>query len=186
VSDFLIAIGLLGLGFLPLLFILVDETDNAFANVYSTAVSLQNLAPKRRQFWPIVAATGIAMAGAALLLARGETIGGGYEGFLFLVGGLFVPLLGVVIADSFVVRRGAYGPEEFSEGAPAVRWPAFAGWIPGIALYFAIVYGQIPGFPPIGATLPSFGLAAGLHVVLAKVAGARSSERSSAPGPRNG
>lgn len=185
-SDFLLAIGLLGLGFLPLLFILVDETDNAFANVYSTAVSLQNLAPKRKQFWPIVAATGIAMAGAAMLLARGETIGGGYEGFLLLVGGLFVPLLGVVIADSFVVRRGAYRPEEFFSRTPAVRWPAFASWIPGIALYFAIVFGLIPGFPPIGATLPSFGLAAGLHIALVKVAEARSSEGSRSPGPRNG
>jgi len=186
ISDFLMAIGLLGLGFLPLLFILVDETDNAFANVYSTAVSLQNLAPKRKQFWPIVAATGIAMAGAVFLLARGETIGGGYEGFLLLVGGLFVPLLGVVIADSFVVRRRAYRPEEFSTGAPAIRWPAFASWIPGIALYFAIVYGLLPGFPPVGATLPSFGLAAGLHIALATLAEARASKGSDAPRARNG
>src|SRR2546426_2887454 len=58
--NFLAAIGLLGLGAVPLLFILVDETDNAFANVYSTAVSIQNLAPRRRQFGFIVAATVIA------------------------------------------------------------------------------------------------------------------------------
>ena len=184
--DFLAAIGLLGLGFLPLLFILVDETDNAFANVYSTAVSLQNLAPRMRQFWTIVAATGIAMAGAAVLLARGEGIGGGYETFLFLIGGLFVPLLGVVIADSFLVRRGGYRPEEFLAGAPRVRWPAFASWIPGIVLYFGIVYALVPGFPPVGATLPSFGLAAGLHVLFAKLADVRSAERSRAPGARNG
>src|SRR5438094_10596855 len=46
--NFLAVIGLLGLGAFPLLIILVDETDNAFANVYSTAVSIQKLAPKRR------------------------------------------------------------------------------------------------------------------------------------------
>jgi putative hydroxymethylpyrimidine transporter CytX len=163
--NFLAVIGLLGLGAFPLLIILVDETDNAFANVYSTAVSIQNLAPKRRQLTFILAATVIAMVGAAFLWGRGEGIGGGYEGFLFLIGGLFVPLLGVVIADSFVVRRGTYGASEFFEGAPRWRWSAFASWIPGAALYFVIVVFALP----IGATLPSFALAAGLHVVLSRV-----------------
>src|SRR5712691_12741307 len=77
--NFLAVIGLLGLGAFPLLIILVDETDNAFANVYSTAVSIQNLAPKRRQFWFIVGATIVATAVAGFLLSRGEAIGGGYE-----------------------------------------------------------------------------------------------------------
>ena len=164
-SNFLAVIGLLGLGAFPLLIILVDETDNAFANVYSTAVSIQNLAPKRRQFAFIVAATGVAMAGAGILVAIGQGIGSGFEAFLFLIGGLFVPLLGIVIADSFVVRRGAYARSEFFESAPRWKWPVFASWIPGAALYWAIV---LFGFP-IGATLPSFALAAGLHIALSKV-----------------
>ncbi len=163
--NFLAVIGLLGLGAFPLLIILVDETDNAFANVYSTAVSIQNLTPKRRQLTFIVAATVIAMAGAAFLSSRGEGIGGGYELFLFLIGGLFVPLLGVVIADSFVVRRGTYAASEFFDRAAGWRWSAFASWIPGAALYFVIVVFALP----IGATLPSFALAAGLHVVLSRV-----------------
>lgn len=164
-TNFLAVIALLGLGAFPLLIILVDETDNAFANVYSTAVSIQNLAPGRRQATFILAATGIAIGGAGILWARGEGIGGGYEGFLFLIGGLFVPLLGVVIADSFVVRRGGYVRADFFEAAPHWRWPAFASWIPGAALYFLIVWFALP----VGATLPSFGLAAGLHVALSKV-----------------
>ena len=163
--NFLAVIGLLGLGAFPLLIILVDETDNAFANVYSTAVSIQNLTPNRRQFAFVVAATGIAMVGAATLAQLGEGIGGGYESFLLLVGGLFVPLLGVVIADAFVVRRGAYSEGEFFDGAPRWKWPAFASWIPGVLLFFVII---LTGFP-IGATIPSFGLAAGLHVVFSKV-----------------
>src|SRR5207249_9089272 len=163
--NFLAVIGLLGLGVFPLLIILVDETDNAFANVYSTAVSIQNLAPKRRQLTFIVGSTVIAMVGAAFLWSRGEGIGGGYEVFLFLIGGLFVPLLGVVIADSFVVRRGTYAPNEFFEGAPRWRWSAFASWVPGAVLYFVIVAFALP----IGATLPSFALAAGLHILLSRV-----------------
>src|SRR5256712_4430204 len=163
--NFLAVIGLLGLGAFPLLIILVDETDNAFANVYSTAGSIQNLAPRRRQLTFIAAATVIAMAGAAFLWNRGEGIGGGYEGFLFLIGGLFVPLLGIVIADSFVVRRGKYPAEEFFDGAPRWRWSAFASWVPGAVLYFVIVAFALP----IGATLPSFALAAGLHILLSRV-----------------
>ena len=163
--NFLAVIGLLGLGAFPLLIILVDETDNAFANIYSTAVSIQNLAPRRRQLTFIAAATVIAMAGAAFLWSRDEGLGGGYEGFLFLIGGLFVPLLGVVIADSFVVRRGTYAANEFFEDAPRWRWSPFASWIPGAVLYFVIVVFGLP----IGATLPSFALAAGLHILLSRV-----------------
>src|SRR5438093_1346827 len=72
--------------------------------------------------------------------------------------------LGAALAF-FAVRRGTYARADFFEAAPRWRWPAFASWIPGSALYFAIVLFGLP----IGATLPSFALAAGLQVVFAKV-----------------
>ena len=145
--------------------ILVDETDNAFADVYSAAVSVQNLSPRRRQAATIVAASLLGIAAAGYLVVTGQGIGGPYELFLLLIGGLFVPLLGVVIAQTFAVRRRSYARADFFEAAPRWRWPAFASWIPGSALYFAIVLFSLP----IGATLPSFALAAGLQVVFAKV-----------------
>ena len=150
---------------LPLLAILVDETDNAFADVYSAAVSVQNLSVRRRQATTIVASTVIGIAAAWYLVGSGQGIGGPYETFLLLIGGLFVPLLGVVIAETFVVRRSRYSPSDFFQATPRWRWPAFASWFPGTALYFVIVWFGLP----IGATLPSFALAAGLHVVLSKV-----------------
>src|SRR5437870_12916235 len=101
------------------------------------------------------------MAGAAFLWNRGEGIGGSYEWFLFLIGGLFVPLLGVVIADSFVVRRGTYAASEFFDGARPWRWSAFACWIRGGAVFFVIVVFGLP----IGGILPLFGLAGRLHGV---------------------
>ncbi|HYV07977.1 MAG TPA: cytosine permease [Thermoplasmata archaeon] len=168
-TAFLAAIGLLGLGVLPLVVILVDETDNAFADVYSVAVSVQNLAPRRRQAATVVVATAIGTASAWFLLATGQGLGGAYGGFLLLIGGLFVPLLGVVIADSFVVRRGAYAPADFFEAAPRWRWPAFASWGPGVVLYFGILLFAIP----IGATLPSFALAAALHVAFSRLEAGR-------------
>jgi len=166
--DFIGAIGLLGLGFLPVFFILIDETDNAFANVYSTAVSMQNLAPKRRQLWSIVAATVIAGAGAVLLLGRGQGFGGDYELFLVAIGGVFVPLLGVVIADALLLRRASHRPEEFAAAAPRVRWSSLLSWSFGALLYFGVYFQLIPTFPPVGATLPSFALAVGLQILLAR------------------
>jgi purine-cytosine permease-like protein len=162
---FLASLGLLGLSAVPLIAILVDETDNAFADVYSAAVSVQNLSVRRRQATTIVASALIAIVAAGYLVASGQGIGGPYETFLLLIGGLFVPLLGVVIAETFVVRREGYSPSDFFQTAPRWRWPAFASWLPGTALYFAIVWFGLP----IGATLPSFALAASLHIVFSKV-----------------
>jgi putative hydroxymethylpyrimidine transporter CytX len=178
---FLATIGLLGLSALPLIAILVDETDNAFADVYSAAVSVQNLSARRRQATTIFASTLVGIAAAWYLVASGQGIGGPYETFLLLIGGLFVPLLGVVIAETFVVRRGGYSQGDFFEAAPRWRWPAFASWIPGSALYFLIVLFALP----IGATLPSFALAAGLHIALSKVehAYARSAPSAAAEDP---
>src|SRR5205814_3838722 len=128
---FLITLSVLGLGALPLLAILVDETDNAFADVYSAAVSVQNLSVRRRQATTIVGSTLIGIAAAWYLVGSGQGIGGPYETFLLLIGGLFVPLLGVVIAETFVVRRSRYSPSDFFQAAPRWRWPAFASWFPG-------------------------------------------------------
>jgi nucleobase:cation symporter-1, NCS1 family len=168
-TAFLMAIGLLGLSVLPLLVILVDETDNAFADVYSAAVSVQNLAPKRRQIGTIVAATIIGVVAAWSLIGTGQELGGLYETFLLLIGGLFVPLLGVVIADSFVVRRfirhDEYRVEEFFEPKSRISRTAYTGWFLGAGVYFAIIIFQLP----IGSTLPSLLLAMGVYTLLSYV-----------------
>ena len=77
----------------------VDESDEAFADIYSTAVSLQNLLPRasQRMLIAIVAATATAGAIAIDL--------GNYLTFLFLLGSVFVPLFGVLLADWLVARR---------------------------------------------------------------------------------
>ena len=178
----------LSLGGVVLLIILVDETDNAFANVYSTAVSVQNMNPRWRQFRLILLATAVATAGALLLDARNEGLGGGFELFLIAIGGIFVPLLGVVIADSFVVRRKGYRAEEFGDGAPGLRPGALAAWALGTLFYFAISREWIPNFPPVGATLPAFALAAGIHILLCALGSSRppGAEPSAPPTPPTG
>src|SRR5256886_3116986 len=82
---FLATLGLLGLSALPLLAILVDETDNAFADVYSAAVSVQNLSVRRRQATTIVASTLIGISAPWYLVGSGQGIRGRYEASLLLI-----------------------------------------------------------------------------------------------------
>jgi len=173
------AILTLSLGGFALLFILVDETDNAFANIYSTAVSSQNLLPKWKQKPFIVIYAGLGAASAYYIFSLYgasplQGLGSPYELFLLFIGGFFVPLLGTMIADYFVVRRGVYSPEEFLPSAAPVRWPAMTSWFLGIFLYFLISGSAalgIPGFVPwLGASLPAFGFSFVLHSLLSRVA----------------
>ena len=80
------------------------ELDQSFADVYSTAVSIQNLRPlwDRRVLAGVIAA--LTTAGALWLNIAD------YENFLVLIGSVFVPMSAVLIADYFVVSRGALGP----------------------------------------------------------------------------
>ena len=159
---------------LALLALTVDETDEAFANVYSTAVSLQNFVPEAPQRALIVGVSVIA-TGAALVIDLTQ-----YQQFLLLLGAFFVPLFGVLIADWLLAGRH-YEPRDIF-GAPAVRPAMIAAWLAGFLLYEWIAQTQDLGFwsdflarlhPPhtqIGASLPSFGLAFALALLAGLVA----------------
>jgi nucleobase:cation symporter-1, NCS1 family len=152
---------------LALLAVTVDETDEAFANAYSAAVSLQNLAPRLPQRLLIVVVSVVATVGALTIDLLS------YESFLLMLGSFFVPLFGVLLAD-WIVAGLHYREREVFAG-PAVRWGMVAAWIVGFGLYQwlhpvgpswwtdAIGAGADLG---VGATLPSFvvSLALGLAV----------------------
>ena len=78
---------------LALLALTVDESDEAFANVYSGAVSLQNLIPNAPQRLLVAGTAAVATAGALAVDLRN------YQPFLYLLGSFFVPLFGVLLAD---------------------------------------------------------------------------------------
>jgi nucleobase:cation symporter-1, NCS1 family len=157
-----VAVAAGGLGAtLALLAVTVDETDEAFANVYSTAVSLQNLAPRLPQRALLVAVAAAATLGALTidLLA--------YETFLILLGSFFVPLFGVLLAD-WLAAGARYTEGDIFRSA-AVRPGMIASWIAGFALYqwlhpvgpswwVDLVERLDPPDAGIGATLPSFAL----------------------------
>ncbi len=158
---------------LALLALSVDETDEAFANVYSTAVSLQNLAPRVPQPVLIGLSAVLATVGALVIDLRR------YEAFLFLLGSLFVPLLAVLAGDWLV--RGAHYSEADIFESPALRPLQIGAWLVGFGLYqwlapngpswwLDLVAHTDPA--PIGfsASIPSFAAAFGLAVLAGVVA----------------
>jgi NCS1 family nucleobase:cation symporter-1 len=144
---------------LALFAVTVDETDEAFANTYSAAVSLQNVAPKVPQRGLVVGVAVVATLGALTLDFAA------YESFLLMLGSFFVPLFGVLLAD-WLVAGGRYTERDVF-GAPPLR-PALVGaWIAGFALYqwlnplgptwwTDLVARTNPPELDIGSTVPSF------------------------------
>jgi NCS1 family nucleobase:cation symporter-1 len=144
---------------LALFALTVDESDEAFANIYSSAVSLQNLLPRVPQQILIVTASTVATIGALTInLAH-------YLDFLYLLGSFFVPLFGVLLAD-WLVAGARYRREDFF-AAPAFRAAPVGAWIAGFALYqwlqpvgpswwTSIVQHAHPSYFSLGASLPSF------------------------------
>ena len=109
------------------------ELDQSFANVYSTAVSTQNLRPlwDRRILAAAIAA--LTTAGALWLNIAD------YENFLTLIGSVFVPMTAVLIADYFVVARRHW---DLSAAARS-RWLMLIPWAAGFVTYQLINPGYL-------------------------------------------
>lgn len=109
------------------------ELDQSFANVYSTAVSVQNLRPKwDRRF------LSISIAAATTVLALTMNISD-YENFLVLLGSVFVPMFGVLVADFFVLSRGRWDLSVHAASRAAMLLP----WALGFCVYQLINPGYV-------------------------------------------
>ncbi len=163
---------------LALLALTVDESDEAFANVYSGAVSLQNAFGGVPQRVLVAAVAVVATIGALLVDLRN------YQDFLFLLGSFFVPLFGVLLADWAL--NGFHYDERDVFGSPAVRVELVLAWLAGFALYqwlqpvgpswwTDLVERTHPhALPWGGASLPSFAAAVALAVLARATVGRRS------------
>lgn len=183
-EDLVAAVLAIPAGAVALAILLVDETDEAFANIYSTSVSLQNLWPRaNRKQLAVGAGVVCSVLAATVPLVQ-------YESFLFLIGAFFVPLFGVLAADYFAVRRRRVFPDDlYGPAARAPRWPGFVSWLVGFVVYQWIVPTEIPGWkallsalfgavgapfplsshlPWLGGSLPSLALSFVLYAVLAR------------------
>ncbi len=164
-----IAAGGAGAG-LALLALGVDETKEPFANVYSAAVSLQNIAPRVPQRLLVVAVAAVSTAGTFVL----DLVN--YASFLYLLGSFFVPLFGVLLADWLL--GGAHYDRRDVFSSSLVRPGPVVAWLAGFGLYqwlspvgphwwISLVSHTHAGATAIGASLPSFGASFVLTVLFA-------------------
>ena len=156
---------------LAVLAVTFDEVDEAFANIYSSAVSLQNLVPWVSQRL-LVLGVSVAATAAALAFDLRQ-----YQDFLFLLGAFFVPLLGVLLAHWLLSGMRYTRADVF--GAPPVRVATLAAWLAGFAVYQWLhptgpswwvdavekVRPATAGLDAIGVSIPSFAVAFGATAV---------------------
>ncbi|MDH5788575.1 MAG: cytosine permease, partial [Candidatus Bathyarchaeota archaeon] len=148
-------------GGLALAILLVDETDNGFADIYSGAVSMQNIIPKVKQWKLIAIITVISIFLAASIPQDWQFT---YESFLLYIGGVFVPLLGVLAIDFYVIKKKQYTKEEFYSSAKSLRIKPLFAWFIGILTYFAFY-----SYTNLGSSIPSFIVSALVLYTLEKV-----------------
>ncbi len=146
VNALLLALAGAGFG-IPLLLILLDETENAFADIHSAAVSVGVLLPVRvERLALVIGALGTLIAWFAPLAE--------YQNFLLLIGSVFAPLFGVVLVDHYALsRRGQRLP-----AARPLRWETLLAWGCGVFVYHLLAR----VWPEIGASLPALFLSGAL------------------------
>ena len=166
-------------GALVLVVLLVGETDEAFADIYSAAVSSQNLVPRLNQRVGVVAVSAIGVALAVWLFGLPGDGTQTYEFFLFLIGSVFVPLFGVFLADHFVLRHrtrpeSLFDPPGSHRYAGGFNLAALTAWVLGFAVYHWIAPTPLAGWASaveaflggwLGLPFPLFGGEAPASVV---------------------
>jgi len=162
----------LPLGALGFAILAARELDQAFADLYSTAISVQNLRPLWDRRILAVTITGLTTAGALWLNIAD------YENFLTLIGSVFVPMSAVLIADYFVVSRGRWDLSAASRSRWLMLLPGAAGFVtyqlinPGYVSWWASAwtsFGHAIGFTPaswMSASILSFAVAAAVTVAV--------------------
>jgi len=167
VISIIVAIQVMFFGFLMLLLI-VDEADNAFADIYSAAVSVQNIFSNLSQKHLVIGLTA-----TSVLLAMVISIQQ-YEGFLLMIGAIFVPLFGVVLTDYYVVNKQKYREQMFysHQNKLGIRMPAIVAWALGSLTNYVLsplspIY--LPQLPEIGAAVPSLAAASLIYLAIIKI-----------------
>lgn len=170
--------------------LVLRESDQSFANVYSTAISIQNMAPRwdRRLLTALI---GVLAVAAALTINISQ-----YTNFLYLIGAVFIPLSGALLAAWLRTRGAGWNT---SPDAPA-RPGMMGAWAAGFVAYQLVNPGAIPGWssawtaaatalhtlghPWLSASLTSFLVAVVVAVLFTgapALTGQRSEPRAASP-----
>ena len=137
-TDVITALVTLPAGAIALFVLLVDEVDEAYANVYSTTMAAHNLIGHLDRRW-ISVVIGVIATVLALLVDLGN-----YTQFLYLIGSVFIPLFAVAIADFFVVSKMRWDVSDTAR----FRWQPTLAWVFGFVAYQLVNPGTVKGWSP--------------------------------------
>lgn len=140
-----------------LLLVVFSTITSDFPDIYSATCSVLNIS-RRVSARTAMAVTGVLSMAIALVFPMER-----YQGFLFFIGAMFVPLFGVVLTDYFVVRRRRLDLDALMRNE-GVYWytrgyhrAAILAWVAGFATYELVQLLSLP----VGGSIPSM-LVAGL------------------------
>ena len=147
-----------------LLVLIVDEVDNVFANIFSSAMSFKNIYNKINYKYLVIFFTGLGVLLANLIPIQQ------YESFLLIIGALFAPLFAIVLTDYYIIRRGKISVEKFYEKTNRVKVSSFLSFIVGSITYFIlspISWLQVTDLGiSIGSTIPSIAISILVFLVI--------------------
>jgi putative hydroxymethylpyrimidine transporter CytX len=158
VLELMVSFGLV----IPTMIIVLFSTfTTTFLDIYSASISALNIFPALGEKKGIILGGALGTIIALIFSQYPET----YAHFLEIIGYIFCPLFGVVLADYFFTRKQILQPGElFAKGSywytKGVHWTAVGCWAAG-----AVVF-KLGRALQIGGAVPSF-LAAGLIYLLA-------------------
>jgi len=148
-----------GLLTLALLAVVFSTITSDFPDLYSATCSFLNISG-RISARTIMGITGILSIALALVFPMER-----YQGFLFFIGAMFVPLFGVVLTDYFLLRRRRLDLEALDRVGGAYWYSrghnraAIFAWAVGFATYEALQLLR----SPVGGSIPSIVVAAVLY-----------------------
>jgi nucleobase:cation symporter-1, NCS1 family len=150
VFKILFAIQTFFYGFI-LLILIVDEIDNVFADIFSSAMSFKNIFNKINYKYLVIIFTAISCILSNIIPINQ------YESFLLIIGALFTPIFAIVLIDYYIIKRGKISIDLFYDKCVKFKISAFSSFFIGSLTYFIIspispIHVQSLN---IGSTIPS-------------------------------
>ncbi len=163
-----------GLGIPAMLIIIFSTATTTFLDVYSAAITSKNISPKINVRKQIIFVGLIAIV-IAILFPMEK-----YESFLLLIGGAFVSLTAILLADYFILKKGYDAKELLNEKGKywyknGYNHRAIMVWLIGFILYVLFAFEGLMGYTIpifsslgyiIGSSIPTFLIVFCLHIVL--------------------
>lgn len=135
-SDIAVIMYKAGFGILGVLIILFSTVTTTYLDVYSAGVSLKTINGRLSEKTMAIL---VCIIGTAIAIFTPVEQ---YENFLYLIGSVFAPMIAVLIADYFILKK-----DNLKKSADAAN---FLIWLAGFALYRVILNVDIA----IGSTIP--------------------------------